>query len=180
MANITQFMPVGRPFATEAEAVRYVRSQFERREFSFIEEVWTGSGRIDMVLLGEGGEPTLGIELKRDIHDQTSASALADYMEQAVAYSRDMNIPVLLGPAMSDLEGMSLHLGGTSPRSLCSLAIFGGRVNVGVLAFSRDHRITMVLRGQVGYQERKYRDEIVSRSDVFRMVTSKNSEKRRA
>lgn len=162
-------------FSTEDEASEFLRSWLKARGFSFAEQVWTGSGRIDFCLL-QDGKPHVGIEVKRDIDDETNASTLADYYEQANGYSRDLNVPVLLGPAMTRLYGQDLHLGGAQLKALCALAIFGGRTNVGVAAFTPSGAVTFVLRGQIGYSLSRFGDSKYKES-VFRMVRSVNSAK---
>ncbi len=161
-------------FNTESEASDFVRAWLRKRELPFSEQVWTGSGKIDFMI---DAEPRIGIEVKRDINDQTNASVLADYFEQAAGYAKELECPVFLGPAISERRGQDLHLGGPNLAALCALVIFGGRANVGVLAFCHWGSVTMALRGAIGYRWTKYGETY--RQEVFRMVTSTNSKKTR-
>jgi len=174
------------PFAVEVDAHAFVRGFLQSRGWDFCEQYDTGAGRIDFALMADG-EPWLGVEVKRDIDDYTCASRLSDYLEQAQGYSADMGVPVLLGPAMCVMENgpKRLHLGGSSLTALSALVIFGGRSNVGLLAFdskSPTSMAAMLLRGQVFYTCSDYRGEQWSDrvEVVLRMVRSRNSMKVRA
>ena len=172
------------PFETEVEASEFVRGFFRSRSWNFREQVSAGGGRIDFVLTDGDEAPVLGVEVKKDIDNNTSASRLADVLEQAVGYSRDLDVPVVVGPAMLDLGrgrmGFDrLHLGGRRLDSIAALTIFGGRVNVGVMAFDkyqRDARMCIALRGQIVYRYCT-RDDIEDWCRDVRMVRSTNSQK---
>lgn len=173
------------PFARETTAQAFVADFFRARDWSFVEQYGTGQGRIDMMLLN-GDAPSMGVEIKRDITDATSASVLADYLEQAAAYSKSLDVPVVLGPAMVDLGGgfTRLHTGGAKLTAIAALTIFGGRANVGVMAFDaqrRHERMCIALRGQIYYRFDSARgiDEL-SRPKAHRMVRTVNSNKVRA
>lgn len=171
------------PFETEVEASAFVRQFFDRRGWQYREQVRAGGGRIDFVLV-DGEQPVLGVEVKKDVDSETSASRLADYLEQAVGYSRALDVPVVVGPAMVDLGrgwmGFErLHHGGRRLDSLAALTIFGGRVNVGLMAFDsarRHTRMCIALRGQVMYGLCEERGIDEMRRDVL-MVRSTNSQK---
>jgi hypothetical protein len=173
-------------FPDERAAHAFVRDFLVARGWAFAEQYDTGAGRIDFALLVDN-RPWLGIEVKRDIDETTCASRLADYLEQAQGYSADLGVPVLLGPAMCDIQHgpKRLHLGGSRLTALAALVIYGGRSNVGVLAFhatNPEEMAGMVLRGQVFYTRSARRGEWWSDQveGVLRMVRSRNSSKVRA
>lgn len=161
-------------FCNEVDASAYVRDWLERERVEFEEQFPTGHGAIDFVLK-MGGRPHVGIEVKRDIGDSTNASLLADYMEQAHAYSRDLQIPVLLGPVITQKDDLDMCRGGSeSISALAGLVIFGGRINVGLAAFNTFGDVSFILRGQVGFRDGRFP---VWKPEVFRMVRSVNSAK---
>lgn len=165
-----------RPFVHEDDAKAFVRNWLEMRDFQFeVEQPAGPRGRIDFLLF-DNDKPSLGIEVKRDIDDRTNARTLADHFEQAQAYARALDCPVLLGPAMSSRTGMDLHHGGHELAALCALVIFGGRVNVGVAAFCPRGSATFVLRGKVGFRLYANGHWTYDQS-VFRMARSVNSTK---
>lgn len=169
-------------------AQAFVADFFRARNWQFSEQYQTGHGRIDMMLLQDGA-PSMGVEIKRDITDATSASVLADYLEQAAGYSKSLDVPVVVGPAMVDLGSnrggfTRLHTGGAELTAIAALTIFGGRANVGVIAFDTQHkaeRMCIALRGQIYYRFDSARgiDE-VCRPKAHRMVRTLNSKKDRS
>jgi hypothetical protein len=169
-------------FNDEAEAHAFVRAFVQSRGWAFAEQFDTGFGRIDFALLSNN-TPWLGIEVKPDINSRTGASQLADYLEQAMGYSADLGVPVLLGPAMSEISGVDgIHYGGTRPTALSGLTIYGGRVNVGLLAFDEQRpasEAAMCLRGRLFYRFHERYGETWSTDveRVLRMVRSRNSRK---
>ena len=111
----------------------------------------------------DGGHIFFGIECKKDINEQTDATQLADYLEQAIAYSQALDVPVFLAPVMTELSPSGLYTGGHRLTALSALTIFGGRSNVGVLAIQRrTHPYTrkvetecfMILRGGLFWDRR--------------------------
>lgn len=172
-----------RRFADEREAQAFVVRFLQARGWNFVEQYRTPSGRIDICLMN-GDEPSLGIEVKPAINEHSNMSELADHFEQALGYSLDLGIPVLLGPVMFPIyNGFDvLHLGGHELRAIPALTIIGGRANVGVFAFDSttpDASACMVLRGQVFYRwcRRRGLDAFVEPERALRMVRSKASKK---
>ena len=121
-----------------------------------------------------------GIECKRQMskhfEDGLNATVLADYLEQAAAYSRSLNMPVFLGPVQSNMSPSSAYLGGPHVDSMRALNIFGGRFNVGTMNFSSNPHTPefFILRGatfwdkQNGFNPKR-----------LKMVTSTGSKKQR-
>jgi hypothetical protein len=168
-------------YRTEKEASNLVRKLLEQEGWEYQEQVNTGTGnRIDFVVtahcFASGREIKFGIECKRQMSDYfshgMSATVLADYLEQAAAYSRALNLPVFLGPVQTTLSPSSTYIGGLELSSLSALNIFGGRLNVGTLVFGR-HKY-MILRGDTfwdqgsGFNQKR-----------LNMVTSTGSKKQR-
>ena len=123
-------------YDTEEKASQLVRDLLNARGWEFDEQVRTKSGKkVDFVV--RAPEATFAIECKRrmtEYHNNgTNATTLADYLEQASAYSADLEMPVFLGPVQKSMTPMSACLGGTRIDSIAALNIFGGRSNVGTL-----------------------------------------------
>lgn len=172
-------------YRTEAEATILIRRFLNRHQWSFEEQVPTPEGnRIDFVVevydSKSGKDVQFGIECKRQMSEHfehgLNATVLADYLEQAAAYSRSLKIPVFLGPIQTGRSPSSAYLGGPHVDSLRALNIFGGRFNVGTLNFSNNSYTPeyMILRGATfwdshnGFNEKR-----------FKMVTSTGSKKQR-
>jgi len=174
-------MPNDRPASeqTEAQLQTSLRRQFGMRCWHFSEQYDTGSGRIDFVLFNKDAKPELGIEIKRGLSWQTAASDWADYLEQAQGYSRDLSVPVLVGPLEIGTASFStLHHGGAHLSAAAAMVIYGGRSNVGVFAV-RDGDFGFVLRGKVIYAESEWGGNVFH-ADHLKMVYSRNSQKVRA
>ena len=123
-------------FNTEKEAVEMVRSFLDAYQWEYKEQYQTKSGKaIDFFVKAphDGGFIFFGIEVKKDLSDTTNATILADYLEQARAYSADLDAPVFLAPALQ-MGTADLMLGGQNLQAMAALCIFGGRMNVGVMA----------------------------------------------
>jgi hypothetical protein len=144
------------PVSTEARAAQVLRDFFTSMGWEYKEQYPTKSnGLIDFVVkaLHQDGHIFFGVECKRQLHDETAATELADYLEQAQAYSRDLNMPVFIGPFMSEKRGDSLWQGGSKNlTAVASFNIFGGRSNVGTIVHSKYSTYTasqwcIVLRG---------------------------------
>ena len=135
-----------------------LRMFFEKNKWEFKEEyeIKRSGKRIDFCVKApyQSGHIFFGVECKRDLNDSTNATVLADHFEQAVAYSRSLNMPVFLAPVMTQYSASSLYAGGHKLRAMSALSIFGGRCNVGLLAINRSvwqNKVSvntyMILRG---------------------------------
>jgi len=135
-----------------------LRMFFEKNGWEFREEyeIKKSGKRIDFCVKApyQDGHIFFGVECKRDLNDATNATVLADHFEQAVAYSRSLNMPVFLAPVMTQYSQSSLYAGGHKLRAMSALAVFGGRCNVGLLAINRSvwqNKVSvntyMILRG---------------------------------
>jgi hypothetical protein len=173
-------------YETEKTASALVRRFLEQQDWDYQEQVNTGAGnRIDFVVdtldLISGKQIKFGIECKRrmSIHYEgdMAATVLADYLEQAAAYSRALNLPVFLGPVQSNVSPSSAYIGGSNISSLSALNIFGGRMNVGTLVFRPTRsgdQIYMILRGDTFWDRgRGFNPKRLN------MVTSTGSKKQR-
>jgi hypothetical protein len=173
-------------YETEKTASALVRRFLEQQDWDYQEQVNTGAGnRIDFVVdtldLISGKQIKFGIECKRrmSIHYEgdMAATVLADYLEQAAAYSRALNLPVFLGPVQSNVSPSSAYIGGSNISSLSALNIFGGRMNVGTLVFRpmrHGEQTYMILRGDTFWERgRGFNPKRLN------MVTSTGSKKQR-
>lgn len=170
-------------FETEKAATALLRKIFTHEGWSYEEQVRTKSGKaIDFVVEGtdsHGVAVKFGVECKRQMtiyHDNgLAATVLADYLEQAAGYSRDLEMPVFLGPVLTKRTPSSMHTGGRSVESVCALNIFGGRFNVGTLVVNNARFLQwfMILRGAAFWQDGKF-----NRSRL-NMVCSTGSKKER-
>jgi len=159
---------------TEAQLQTSLRRQFGMRNWHFAEQFETGSGRIDFVFLDSENKPKLGIEIKRELSWDTAATDWADYLEQAQGYSRDLGVPVLVGPMqIGNSSFRMLHHGGAHLSAAAAMVIYGGRSNVGVFAL-RDEAMGFVLRGKVFYSESEFDGEVFH-AEHLKMVYSCNS-----
>lgn len=173
-------------YRTEAEATVLIRRFLNREQWTFEEQVNTPDGnRIDFMVTAydhkSRKEVSFGIECKRQMSEHfengLNATVLADYLEQAAAYSRSLNMPVFIGPVQTNRSPSSAYLGGPHVDSLRALNIFGGRFNVGTLNFSNNPHTPeyFILRGatfwdnQNGFNQKR-----------FKMVTSTGSKKQRS
>jgi hypothetical protein len=150
----------GADYATEKDASALVKSFLDRHNWQYEQEVRTSSGKaIDYVVTGthEDREFKFGIEVKRHLSKHYDgglhATTLADHLEQAVAYSRDLNMPVFIGPFQTNKSPSASYIGGPENLdSLRALNIFGGRMNVGSLILCDQEY--MILRGASFWEER--------------------------
>lgn len=167
---------------TEARASQLLRDFFASTSWEYREQYLTkNNGVIDFVVKAphQDGYIFFGVECKRQLCNETNATELADHMEQAQAYSKNLNMPIFLGPVLTPDMGSSLWLGGHKMSSIAALNIFGGRVNVGtIIRTQRDEYVTprwcMVLRGDyfLAYDGR-------FNSARINMVSTTNSKKQR-
>lgn len=172
------------PIGTEAKASQVLRDFFTSMGWGYREQYPTKSnGAIDFLVKApyQGGYIFFGVECKRQLHNGTRATELADYLEQAQAYSKDLNLPVFIGPFMTDMRGDALWAGGSKDiAALAAFNIFGGRSNVGTIVCSKSRRNTphygwcIVLRGNyfLSYEGQFNPDRVV-------MVSTVNSSKKR-
>lgn len=171
------------PVSTEARASQVLRDFFVSMGWEYKEQYPTKSnGTIDFLVkaLYQDGHIFFGVECKRQLNDATRATELADYLEQAQAYSRDLNMPVFVGPFLSEKRGDSLWQGGSNDlAAIASFNIFGGRSNVGTIVCSKRNTYTasqwcIVLRGDYFLSYDKQFN-----SSRLTMVNTVNSSKRR-
>jgi hypothetical protein len=170
-------------FATEKEASAVLKSTFEGLGWEYKEQYLTKSGMaIDFYVKAphDGGFIFFGVECKRDITIKSKATILADYMEQAMAYSVDLNAPVFLGPAIGGFNASSLYQGGDIIKALSGLAIYGGRVNIGIFGIQQWNyhgneyiKPFMLLRGATFWNEKGFNPARLS------MISSVGSKKER-
>jgi hypothetical protein len=151
----------GADYATEKAASELVRSWLAKQRWSYEVEAKTKSGKsIDYIVTAKHGDRDIrfGIEVKRHLSthwqfkDGLSATTLADHLEQAAAYSRDLSMPVFIGPIQSNASPSTAFTGGINVDSVCALNIFGGRMNVGTLVLS-DRQEYMILRGATFWEQ---------------------------
>lgn len=172
-------------YKTEVAASVLVRNFLKRQEWGFEEQVNTGTGnRIDFLVhtFDSRVEKNVkfGIECKRQMSPHypngLAATVLADYLEQAAAYSRALDVPVFLGPIQTSRSPSSAYVGGSNVDSVCALNIFGGRFNVGTLNFSANSNNPefFILRGATFWD--KWNGFNPKR---LNMVTSTGSKKQR-
>lgn len=172
-------------YETEVKASGLVRNFLDRQGWNYKEQVNTGTGnRIDFVVDTYDSmldkQIKFGIECKRQMsthyENGLAATALADYLEQAAAYSRSLNVPVFIGPVQTTASPSSAYVGGSNVNSVCALNIFGGRFNVGTLMFSNNpyHPEFFILRGATFWDSRSGFNQ-----KRLNMVTSTGSKKQR-
>jgi hypothetical protein len=123
-------------YDTEEKASQFIRTLLDSQRWEYDEQVRTKSGKkVDFVV--HAYEATFAIECKRRMtifhNNGLNATTLADYLEQATAYSTDLGMPVFLGPVQKNMTPMNACTGGTNIDSVAALNIFGGRSNVGTL-----------------------------------------------
>lgn len=168
--------------STEDKAVQLLRNFFAEIGWDYREQYLTKSiGFIDFVVKApyQDGHIFFGVECKKQLHDGTHATELAGYMEQAYAYSKDLQMPVFIGPVVTEHTGGDLWIGGPNLRALSAMNIFGGRINIGTIVCTSRSQHTapswcMVLRGDyfLGYDGQFNPARI-------NMVSTTNSKKRR-
>jgi hypothetical protein len=121
---------------TEAEIAEDLCGFFKSVGWDYRREWVTKSGKaIDFLVKApyEDGHIFFGVECKKDLGHNTNASVLADHLEQASAYAKDLDMPVFLAPIMTKATPSDLFLGSKELDNLSALNIFGGRFNVGTL-----------------------------------------------
>jgi hypothetical protein len=169
-------------YATEKAASNLVSELLDEKGWSYEKEVKTTSGKaIDFVVtaMHEDREIKFGIEVKRQMSPHypngLAATTLADHLEQAAAYARDLNMPVFIGPVQTNKSPSSMYTGGKMVDSVCALNIFGGRMNVGTFIVGNTwhgDKFFMILRG-ASFYENGFNQKRLN------MVTSTGSKKER-
>jgi hypothetical protein len=169
-------------YATEKAASKLVSELLDEKGWSYEKEVKTTSGKaIDFVVTAyhEDREIKFGIEVKRQMSPHypngLAATTLADHLEQAAAYARDLNMPVFIGPVQTSKSPSSMYTGGKTVDSVCALNIFGGRMNVGTFVVGNTwhgDKFFMILRG-ASFYENGFNPKRLN------MVTSTGSKKER-
>lgn len=169
-------------YATEKAASKLVSELLDAKGWSYEKEVRTVSGKaIDFVVtaMHEDREVKFGIEVKRQLSEHypngLAATTLADHLEQAAAYARDLNMPVFIGPVQTNKSPSSMYTGGKMVDSVCALNIFGGRMNVGTFVVGNTwhgDKFFMILRG-ASFYENGFNPKRLN------MVTSTGSKKER-
>jgi hypothetical protein len=169
-------------YATEKAASNLVSELLDEKGWSYEKEVKTTSGKaIDFVVtaMHEDREIKFGIEVKRHMSPHfpngLAATTLADHLEQAAAYARDLNMPVFIGPVQTNKSPSSMYTGGKKVDSVCALNIFGGRMNVGTFVVGNTwhgDKFFMILRG-ASFYENGFNPKRLN------MVTSTGSKKER-
>lgn len=169
-------------YATEKAASKLVSELLDEKGWDYEKEVKTTSGKaIDFVVtaMHEDREIKFGIEVKRHMSPHfpngLAATTLADHLEQAAAYSRDLNMPVFIGPVQTNKSPSSMYTGGKKVDSVCALNIFGGRMNVGTFIVGNTwhgDKFFMILRG-ASFYENGFNPKRLN------MVTSTGSKKER-
>jgi hypothetical protein len=169
-------------YATEKAASKLVSELLDEKGWDYEKEVKTTSGKaIDFVVtaMHEDREIKFGIEVKRQMSPHypngLAATTLADHLEQAAAYARDLNMPVFIGPVQTNKSPSSMYTGGKMVDSVCALNIFGGRMNVGTFIVGNTwhgDKFFMILRG-ASFYENGFNPKRLN------MVTSTGSKKER-
>ena len=121
---------------TEAEISKELEEFFQQEGWEYRKEWITKSGKaIDFLVKApyEDGHIFFGVECKKDLSHDTNASVLADHLEQASAYARDLDMPIFLAPIVTKDAPSALFFGHNNIDKLSALNIFGGRFNVGTL-----------------------------------------------
>jgi hypothetical protein len=122
-------------YTTEKEAATDLRDMLAGHHLPFEEQVLTKSGkRIDFVVeLPNMSRYKIGIECKKSMDETTNATVLANYLEQAHGYARDLEMPVFLGPVVTAWSPSECYHGSHKLSAMAALNIFGGRINVGTV-----------------------------------------------
>jgi hypothetical protein len=173
----------GADYATEKTASNLVRALIRGQGWTYEEEFRTKSGKaIDYVVtaMHDDREIKFGIEVKRQMsplyRNGLAATVLADHLEQASAYARDLDMPVFIAPIQSNKSPSGAYTGGSKVDSVAALNIFGGRMNVGTLMVCDSGYVPwyMILRGASFFEAGKgFNDKRLN------VVTSTGSKKER-
>jgi hypothetical protein len=174
-----------RSLLSETDCSQILREFFQAQGWEYREEyeIKNTGKRIDFVVKAphDGGHIFFGVECKKDLTNETNITVLADYLEQASAYSEALRMPVFLAPVMNGGTASSLSFGSHKVDALNSLCIFGGRFNVGLISnqmyawgYNKEIKYCLVMRGGYFWDEiRKFNPE------RLHMVCSTGSKKER-
>ena len=191
-------LPVPEDITTEKDASKVIRQLALNVGWGCEEQYKLPNGkRIDFLMTAPlnrlvGGasfqfgiecKPRLSLEQKQGLN----VTNLAAHFEQCAAYARELNLPVFLGPYLT--SGAYTPHGGTTVNSMDAFNLFGGRVNVGTLAYSKynlrrsiqvDEEASfwaLILRGKRMWRSSGYKAGY--HTDVATLVTSQGSKKER-
>ncbi len=189
-------LPVSEDIATEEDASKVIRCLALYAGWGCEEQYKLPNGKkIDFLMtvkpnankesfqFGVCCKPCLSLEHRRGLN----VTNLAAHFEQCAAYARELNLPVFLGPYLT--SGAYTPVGGTTVKSMDAFNLFGGRVNVGTLAYSAYNRLrsthideeasfwALILRGKRMWRSSGYKAGY--HTDVATLVTSQGSKKER-
>ena len=165
----------------EAEASLDLRSFFARVGWNYTAEAPTASGKyIDYLVEAphNGNSIAFGVECKPKLNAGLNLTTWADHMEQAVGYSRDLNVPVFVGPYYTVESPSHVYHGGHTVSAASAFCAFGGRSNVGLIVYCSRRRWSrwyLILRGATFWEE-----GIGFRGKRLSMVKSTGAKRQRA
>lgn len=152
--------------STEVDASSLVRTFLDNKGWEYREQYLIRSmgTYLDFLVKApyEDGYIFFGIECKRLLGYATKATQFADYVEQAGAYAKYLELPIFLGPYINQFCPSELYSGGSlSPVSAAS--IFGGRFNVGIMGYNNRYSVKIdvnnpcfILRGDIFWYNDKF------------------------
>jgi ribosomal protein L28 len=161
---------------TEVHFSNELKEFFLNQNWSFLTEKNTKSKkRIDFLV--SANKINFGVECKKNLNDDTSLSELADYFEQCIGYSKDLNMPIFLGPYHTEKSLSDISCGGIKIPPINSFVILGGRANVGLIVHQRNrtrNRWFLNLRGSYFWEQSEG-----FKNDALKFITSTGSKKER-
>ena len=174
----------GKITETEIDATKVILDFLSQVGWDYIQEYEIKSiGKyIDFYVKApyEDGYIFFGIECKKQLSFNTNATHLAGYVEQAGAYARELQAPVFIGPLIDSFNLSGLSVGGRYLSSIAAANLFGGRFNVGIMAFSYRYlrgispdNAMFALRGSAFWKDGKFNPKRVN------IVTTTGSKKTR-
>lgn len=153
--------------STEVDASSLVRTFLDNKGWEYREQYFIKSmgTYLDFLVKApyQNGHIFFGIECKRLLGYATKATHFADYVEQAGAYAKYLELPVFLGPYIDEFSPSELYVGGTHLSPVSAASIFGGRFNVGIMGYNNRYNIKIdiddpcfVLRGSLFWHKDKF------------------------
>jgi len=150
---------------TEEKVSEELSKFFDGQGWEYRKEWVTKSGKaIDYLVKApyDEGHIFFGVECKKDFNEKTNITILADHLEQANAYSKDLDMPVFLATFHTKKSASGMYQGGTEVQAIQALMVFGGRVNVGGIFRQTRYvgqcdylnRWFFILRGSVFWDDR--------------------------